>query len=67
MKLLTDWQDILKKAWSVRLIILAGVLTGIEAVLPFFGKNIPGIHFITLVVVAAALIATLLAQKDLKS
>jgi hypothetical protein len=67
MKLLTDWQDILKKAWSVRLIILAGVLTGVEAAIPFVKESVPYIHLITLVVVALALIARLLAQKDLKS
>ena len=67
MKLLVDdWKEILKKAWSVRLIILAGLLTGVEAVLPFFGKNIPGIQLLTLFVVAAALIARLLAQKNIK-
>ena len=67
MKLLSDWKDILQKAWSVRLIILAGILTGIESILPFFGKNIPGIHLLTLVVVAGALIARLIAQKNLKT
>jgi hypothetical protein len=67
MRLVSDWKEILQKAWSVRLIVLAGVLTGIEAIIPFFGKDIPGIRILTLVVVAAALIARLLAQKDLKS
>jgi hypothetical protein len=67
MKLLADdWKEILKRAWSVRLIILAGLLTGVEAVLPFFGKNVPGIQIFTLFVVAAALIARLLAQKNIK-
>lgn len=61
-----NWKDIAKKAWSVRLIVLAGILTGIEAALPFFEKQIPAIKFITLVVVAAALIARLMAQKDIK-
>lgn len=61
-----NWKEILQKAWSVRLIILAGVLTGIEAILPFIGRDIPGFRWITLLVVAGALIARLLAQKDIK-
>jgi hypothetical protein len=67
MHLVYNWKEILQKAWSVRLIILAGVLTGIEAILPLFGKNVPGIHLITLVVVAAALISRLLAQKNIRA
>jgi hypothetical protein len=61
-----NWKDILQKAWSVRFIILAGILTGIEAILPFISSEIPGFKLITLSVVAGALIARLLAQKDIK-
>ena len=66
MHLLDNWRELLRKAWSIRLIILAGVLTGIEAVLPFFQADWPYLKFFTLVVVAAALVARLVAQKDLK-
>lgn len=41
MQLVPDWRHVLRKAWSVRLILLAGVLTGIEAVLPLLGDTFP--------------------------
>jgi hypothetical protein len=66
VNLLSNWQEILKRAWSIRLILLAGLLTGIEAILPFFGKGVPGLKVVTLVVVMAAFVARLTAQKDLK-
>ena len=64
MRLLPDWQDILKKAWSIRLIILAGLLTGAEIVLPIFAQQIPQNLFATLsfAAVSAALVARLVAQ-----
>lgn len=67
MKLLTNWKRILKKAWSIRLLILAGVLSGIEVVLPFFSDAIPRGPFAVLsfLAVAAAFVARLVAQKDM--
>jgi len=66
MHLIDNWRELLRRAWSIRLIILAGILTGLEAVLPFFHTDWPYLKFITLIVVAAALMARLVAQKDLK-
>lgn len=62
-----DWKDILKKAWSVRLMILAGILTAIEVVLPLFFDAIPRNVFAVAIGIttAAALVARLIAQKDL--
>jgi hypothetical protein len=34
MRLASDWKRVLRHAWSVRLIVIAGILSGIEAVLP---------------------------------
>lgn len=34
MKLHDDWKQILRKAWSMRLIILSAVLSGVEVILP---------------------------------
>lgn len=67
MKLLTDWKRILKRAWSIRLLILAGVLSGIEVVLPFFSDAIPRGPFAVLsfLAVAGAFVARLVAQKEL--
>ena len=31
MKLIDDWQWVLKKAWSIKLILLAGFFSGLEA------------------------------------
>lgn len=65
IKLLPEWRRILRKAWSVRLMIVAGILTGIEAVLPFFMDVIPQGLFsaLSFVFVSSALVARLIAQK----
>ncbi|MFK0685965.1 hypothetical protein SD208_16815 [Ochrobactrum sp. BD67] len=34
MKLIADWRRVLKHAWSVRLILFAGILSGLEVALP---------------------------------
>lgn len=67
MKLASDWKDVLRKAWSIRLMILAGVLSGVEIVLPLFADALPRGTFAALsgVSVAAAFVARLVAQKDL--
>ena len=66
MKLYDNWKDIVKRAWSIRFIILAGMLSGCEVVLPFFSDSIPDKLFAVLsfVFVAAAFVARLVAQKD---
>lgn len=66
LKLLPEWRLILRKAWSVRLMIVAGVLTGIEFVLPMFAHALPHGIFAALsfVSVTAALIARLVAQQS---
>lgn len=62
--LIPDWKRILTKAWSVRLMYLAGALSAIEAVLPLFQSRIPhGLFAIgTLVITFAAVVARLVAQ-----
>ena len=67
MKLLEDWKEILRKAWSVRFIVLAGVLSGIEVILPFFADAIPrGVFAIlSFAAVSAAFVSRIVAQKDL--
>ncbi len=66
MRLVSDWRHVLRKAWSVRLIVLAALLSGLEVVLPFFGEFIPPGVFAALsfLTVAGAFIARILAQKD---
>lgn len=67
MKLDRNWRRILARAWSVRLIALAGVLSGIEVALPFFEPQIRTGVFAVLsaLVTCAALVARIAAQKDL--
>ena len=36
---LPDWRDILRRAWSIRLMLLAGLLSGCEAVLSATGTD----------------------------
>jgi hypothetical protein len=67
VKLNGNWRDIIKKAWSVRFIALAGFLSGLEAILPFFHRSFPpgvfaGLSFFA---VAGAFVARIVAQKDL--
>jgi len=67
MTLIPDWRLILKKAWSIRLIALAAVLSGAEVVLPMFGDMFSRGIFAGLIfaVVIGAMIARVCAQKDM--
>ena len=68
MTLLPDWKRLLRKAWSVRLMVLAAVLSGVEVALPFFSSTVPPGAFAaaSFVVVAAAFAARLVAQKSME-
>lgn len=67
MHMISDWQAILKKAWSVRLMIIAGLLSGCEIILPLYADSLPRHLFasLSMIVITAALIARLVAQKGL--
>lgn len=61
--------DVLRKAWSVRVLFAAGVLSGLEVVLQIAGQSLlpEGVlAFVYALTVALAFIARILAQKDLK-
>lgn len=66
MHLLPDWKLILRKAWSVRLIVLAALFSGAEVVVPLFYDAMPRNTFALLsgITTAAALIARVIMQKD---
>lgn len=68
MKLYDNWKDILRKAWSIRLMVLAGLLSAVEVVLPLFADSIPRGTFAALsgITVAAAFVARLVAQQDVE-
>lgn len=68
MKLLDDWKRIARKAWSVRLMLAAGVLSGAEAVVPMLGGYLPRRAFaiVVFVVVMGALVARFVAQRSMR-
>ena len=41
MTLKPNWREIFKKAWSIRLGVLAGLFSGAEVVLPLFVDSLP--------------------------
>lgn len=69
MTLYRNWRVILRKAWSIRLMLLAGVLSGIEAMVTMFPAvlHLPRgvMAFVVPVIIGAALVARLVAQRDL--
>lgn len=70
MKLIADWRRVLKRAWSVRLILLAGILSGLEVALPFIGDAclIPTGAFaaLSVLVTMAAFAMRLISQKEFR-
>ncbi len=68
MKLYDNWKDLIRRAWSIRLMVVAGILSAVEGVLPWFADDIPRGLFAALsgVTVAAAFVARLVAQQDLE-
>lgn len=68
MKLYDNWKDIVRKAWSIRLMILAGILSAVEVILPLFADVIARGTFAALsgITVAAAFVARLVAQQDIE-
>jgi hypothetical protein len=71
MTLLSNWRAVLTKAWSVRLMVLAGLLSGAEVAMPYFEGSIslPTGVFAALsgFVTAAALLARIVAQNGVSN
>lgn len=65
MKILKDWKLLVRKAWSLRLMAIAAVLSGAEAAAPFAAPWLGDRTFALIMfsIVAAAFVARLLAQK----
>lgn len=65
MKILKDWKLLVRKAWSLRLLALAALLSGLEVVVPFTAQWLSQRAFAALLflIVAAAFVARLFAQK----
>lgn len=66
MKLYDNWKTIVRKAWSIRLMLIAGLLSGCEVVLPLFSEAIPRSVFasLSMLAVSGAFVARLVAQQD---
>ncbi|KZM47439.1 hypothetical protein [Labrenzia sp. OB1] len=68
MTIVSDWRCVLKRAWSVRLIVFAALFSSAEVALPFLGDFIsPGrMAALSALATAGAIFARILAQKDMK-
>ena len=65
--LLPDWRKIARRAWSIRLSIVAAIFTAAEVVVPLFGDVLPRGLFVLLAFSASigAAIARLVAQPEM--
>lgn len=69
--LIPEWRLVLRKAWSLRLMLIAGLLTGCEAVINVVGADFIPVPkwarmLIILAVIGGAFVTRLIAQKDAK-
>lgn len=61
---ISNWRQVLRYAWSIRLMLLAALLSGFEVALPFFTDIPTGIFAaLSALTTAAAFVARLVAQK----
>lgn len=69
IRLRRKWTDILKKAWSVRFTVLAGLFSTAEAVVPLFVDDLPRGVFITLTFISimGALVTRVISQENLSN
>ncbi|POO54480.1 hypothetical protein CPJ18_02015 [Agrobacterium rosae] len=69
--LVQNWRQVLKRAWSVRLMIIAAILSGLEVALPLIDGVVeipPGVFAaLSGLTVAGAFTARLLVQKGVSS
>lgn len=67
MKLLSNWKAILTKAWSIRFIILAGVLQGVDLAFTLLAPAKASIGFVVAasVFTVLAFVARIVAQNNL--
>lgn len=67
MQLYDNWKEIIRRSWSLRFIILAGILSGCEVILPLFADELPRNLFAALsfCAVCLAFVARLVAQRGI--
>lgn len=68
MILYENWKQLVRKAWSIRLMALAFIFTAMEVTLPFFSDAIPNKLFAVLsgLTVAGAFVSRLVVQKGME-
>lgn len=61
-----NWKEIIRKAWSIRFMAIAAILSACEIVLPMYEDTIPKNLFASLsfFFVAAAFISRIIAQRN---
>jgi hypothetical protein len=66
--LLPDWRRVLRRAWSIRLTILAALFTAAEVAVSLFGDVLPRGLFVLLAFTASigAALARLVAQPEMR-
>ncbi|GGE54331.1 hypothetical protein GCM10007276_34270 [Agaricicola taiwanensis] len=68
MPLIPNWQAVLRRAWSIRLIVVAALLSGLEVILPLLDIELSppwALPLLFFLVTAGAFVARLLAQSSL--
>jgi hypothetical protein len=68
LELVDNWRDVLRYAWSVRIIIISGVLNALAAALDFGGLlpiSPAWLFALTFVVNLGAFVARIVAQRNL--
>ncbi len=68
MRLRDDWCLILRRAWSMRLMLVAGLFSAAEMVLPMYANELPRGTFAALaaVTITGAMIARVIAQRGFR-
>lgn len=72
MTLINDWKEIIRKAWSIRLILLAGMFSGLEVIIPYVPELFPQLPrglfaLLSLAATGGAFVTRILAQKNMKA
>lgn len=68
MKLVPEWRHIIKRAWSIRLMLIAALLDGFNACWFAFGDTVPHGYFLAVGMLAsmAAVVARVVHQPRMR-
>lgn len=67
MRLLNNWREVLTKAWSIRFLILAGILQGVDLAFTLLAPSKASLGFVVAAAISTVLafIARIVAQNNL--